>query len=83
MSTEHEPAELAVLTKACADIREHWDTVQIFVTRHEPGQSNTQHAVYGFGNYFARTGHVREWLQREERQAISDIPTQTTTEEDE
>lgn len=42
---------------------EHYDTVQIFVTRHESGEKGgTVHTARGGGNYFARLGQIRNWL---------------------
>ena len=53
--------ELAFLERHCADIGEHFDTVQIFATRFDP-EVGTSNASYGSGNWFARRGQVQDWL---------------------
>lgn len=46
---------------------EHFDAVQIFASRHEPEtEDGTVHVNLGRGNWFARFGHVRTWLVKEE-----------------
>lgn len=55
-------------------LMEHFDTVQIFTTRVEQGtEGGTVNVNLGAGNWFARYGHVRMWLKREEeRPAMGD-----------
>lgn len=49
--------------KACEALGEHFDTVQIFVTRHEPAtEDGTINIAWSEGNWFTRYGQVREWL---------------------
>lgn len=49
--------------KALEELGEHFDTVQIFATRHESGEEGgTINMAYGAGNWFARYGQIREWL---------------------
>lgn len=55
------------LSKLCDEaatrLREHCDSVQIFVTYHgEDGQSTGSYEV-GRGNFFARQGQIQEWLE--------------------
>ena len=42
-------------------LRRHFDSVQIFVTRLEPDQSTVAFAT-GEGNWYAIYGQVQEWL---------------------
>jgi hypothetical protein len=67
MSTEDPDMEL--VKKACQTLMEHFDSVQIFVTRHEPYESEgTVNISYGDGNWFTRYGQVKEWtIKTEER----------------
>ena len=44
-------------------LMEHFDTVQIFVTRYE--NEGTTHLRHGSGNVFARRGQIAEWLTKE------------------
>lgn len=48
---------------ALNSLSEHFDSVQIFVTRHEPAEEDgTIHTAKGVGNWFCRYGQVKEWL---------------------
>lgn len=51
-----------ILQCVLAQLSEHFDTAQVFVTRYEPQEGNTVTANRGTGNFHARTGQVREWL---------------------
>lgn len=68
--------DLKRLQDACHQLGEHFDTVQIFVTRYEPGEKHTVNAHYGIGNWLARYGQMREFLMGKDaqtaHQAISD-----------
>ncbi len=57
--------DLNLCRKATDALREHFDTVQIFVTRHE-GTDGTVNVAFGSGNWFARKGQVSEWLEKED-----------------
>lgn len=55
--------ELELLERHINALAEHFDTVQIFVTRmDEKNSDNTVNACRGAGNWFARYGQVQEWL---------------------
>jgi len=56
--------EVKIVESAARCLMEHFDTVQVFVTRYE--KENTTMLATGFGNWFARHGQVSQWLQREE-----------------
>jgi hypothetical protein len=43
-------------------LSEHFDSVQVFATRHEPTDGGTINVNFGAGNWFARKGQVGEWL---------------------
>lgn len=47
------------------NLMEHFESVQIFVTRCEPDRDGTVHVAYGQGNFFARLGHIDAWLVKE------------------
>ena len=60
--------DLARVKKACSELGEHFDAVQIFASRHEAGElDGTVRIDYGLGNWFARFGHVIHWLHRQRR----------------
>lgn len=48
-------------------LSEHFDTVQIFVSRYDDSEGETAVIHNGKGNYYARYGHVKQWLKVEER----------------
>jgi len=55
--------DLEMLRKSAEALGEHWDSVQIFCTRHESGaKDGTVNVKYGLGNWFSRYGQIREWL---------------------
>lgn len=60
------------LAQALAMLGEHFDTVQIFVTRHEAGSLNgTIGACKGEGNWYARLGYVKEWILQHDGNAFN------------
>lgn len=55
--------DLDKVKRACEQLIEHFDTVQVFVTRHEAGQAGgTINVQFGLGNWYARSGQVHSWL---------------------
>ena len=61
-----EDGDHSIVDKAIDLLGEHFDTVQIFCTRHEGGEG-TVSMNKGIGNWFARRGHVQEWILKEEK----------------
>lgn len=60
-------AHLQMIKNACEKLGEHFDTVHIFSTRHEPAEENgTLSFSWGIGNWFARKGHIEHWVAEEE-----------------
>lgn len=71
MSAESEEkqadADVAIVKRHVAELGEHFDSVQIFVTRFEAGvEQHTVSVQLGSGNWFARMGHIRDWLVKED-----------------
>jgi hypothetical protein len=66
MSAEHE-ADVALVMAAINSLSEHFDSVQIFITRHEDQKTTNINA--GVGNPFTRQGQIREWLIKVDEQA--------------
>lgn len=66
--------DLKRVQDACQVLIEHFDTVQIFCTRHEPEVENgTINVNYGEGNWFARYGLVHEWMTRQDERTRQHI----------
>jgi hypothetical protein len=64
--------DTAVLKSHIARLMEHFDSVQIFVTRHENATGRTCGKRRGDGNWYARFGTVREWVTQQEEQMRMD-----------
>ena len=58
--------ELAIVKSHANQLAEHFESVQIFVTRHIGDEQGTVRINYGSGNAFARYGQVRQWLIQED-----------------
>ena len=62
--------QMDILKDHCARLSEHFDSVQIFVTKHDKLRfRGTRGFTFGCGNWFARYGQVREWIVNEEQDA--------------
>lgn len=58
--------DIAIVQKALDGLGEHFDTVHIFCTRYDPVDDGaTVHLQRGTGNWFARYGQIRNWLEME------------------
>ncbi len=55
-----------------AQLAEHFDTVQVFVSAHLGDDEGTQGMSWGSGNYYARKGQVQTWIQIQEAPDVSD-----------
>ena len=61
-------ADLKLVEDAANALGEHFETVQIFTTRHESGTlDGTSNVNIGVGNWFARYGQVIDWIKRKDR----------------
>ena len=52
--------DAAIISKAVSELSPHFDSIHIFATRHEG--SDTLTISKGHGNWYARSGQIREWL---------------------
>lgn len=55
-----------------AKLMEYSDSVQVFLTVHDPSSGITRHVTHGAGNWFAREGQVREWVVQNEEHSRSE-----------
>ena len=51
-----------VVQRSAAALAEHFDSVQIFVTRHDGGKEVSQSYETGRGNFYTRLGQISEWM---------------------
>jgi hypothetical protein len=66
MREQNREREAKVLNRAIDDLSEHFDTVQVFVTKHEPAEEDgTIEYNAGIGNIYARFGHVEMWVDEQ------------------
>lgn len=63
--------EMELLGRHCSQLGEHFDTIQIFVTRYD--EEGTVNAYRGSGNWFARFGQVQSWLEKKNEQARVEV----------
>lgn len=66
--------DMEQVDRAIAQLMEHFDTVQIFVTRQET--DGTVNCNQGSGNWFARRGQVEDWLVKRVEEAKESIRKQ-------
>lgn len=61
--------DMKMVEKAVNELGDHFDSVQIFVSRYDSGQEDgTVNINIGVGNWYARYGQVMEWcIKQEER----------------
>jgi hypothetical protein len=63
-----EDADMALIKSHVSVLAEHFDSVQVFCTRHDnQNLKGTINVHYGSGDWFARYGHVSAWLKSEEK----------------
>jgi hypothetical protein len=58
--------------KHVAQLGEHFDSVQVFCTKDE-GEAGTASVDLGSGNWFARYGQVREWIEQKDERSRNAI----------
>lgn len=64
---EQRDADMLRVRETCNALMEHFDSVQIFATRHEAGElSGTVQVDFGRGNWFARRGQIHDWCVKED-----------------
>lgn len=51
------------------ELLEHFDSVRIFVTKHEGGKDQTRSFTWGGGNFYAQYGQITEWKFTKEQEA--------------
>lgn len=60
--------------QACISLGDHFDSVQIFVSRHEEGEEHgTVNINFGSGNWFTRRGQIMEWVIKQDETARLEI----------
>lgn len=63
--------DLVRIQDAVSRLGEFYDNVQIFVSHFDPGKG-TISIHTGIGNWHARKGHVRDWLQKADMSDLAD-----------
>lgn len=61
-----------LMAEVIGKLGDHFDSVQIFVTRHEPAVGGTIAFNDGSGHWHARFGQVREWVVKKEERMRMD-----------
>lgn len=73
---------IELLDRITKDLAEHFDAVEIFVSVQDENEG-TAFYEKGTGNYFARYGHVRQWVLSEEHCHNKAIEVEKNPEDDE
>lgn len=56
------PADRNRVEAAASALIEHFDSVRIFVTKHDGEKDATGSFTSGKGNFFAQQGQIAEWM---------------------
>ena len=56
--------EVAIARKAASELMEHFDSVRIFVTKHDGPTDISQETSVGAGNFYAQYGQIRSWIDQ-------------------
>ncbi len=68
----------SILARNADQLSEHFDTVQIFATKYEPGDDGFALSITeARGSWFARYGQVREWVVKIEERSRLDVHEET------
>ena len=57
-----------IVQRAISTLMEHFDTVQVFVSRYDPLTKETYYTDDGEGNFLARIAQIRGWSDRQTEQ---------------
>ena len=73
MSDQHSnqrDTDMALVQQHVDQLMDHFDSVQVFVTRHMPAEHDGTVSInLGAGNWFTRRGQTREWVLVEDERA--------------
>jgi hypothetical protein len=70
---EEERRDLAVVDRALAIVKQHFDNVMIFANRLDiTDGASSVNVQKGLGNYYARYGHCRAWVMKQDESFKSD-----------
>lgn len=71
---EDDNAQFEAVLATARQLGEYFDSVQIFVTRHESGERDgTINVNAGIGNWFTRFGQIKEWVIKQEQNAREQV----------
>lgn len=77
--------EVERIEKVVGQLMEHFDTVQVFATRHDTSDKavgGTLSFNVGRGNWYARMGHIREWIIKEDARVAAQTHREVNEEDD-
>ena len=67
---ETKDADIELLENHITQLMEHFDTVHIFVTRHEGNNCHTVRVDKGAGNWYAKYGQIKLWTKVSEADEV-------------
>ncbi len=78
-NSKQRDSDMAFVQQHVDQLMEQFDSVQVFVTRHMPGEMDGTVSInLGAGNWFTRRGQTREWVIVEDERAR--MPARETNE---
>lgn len=67
---EQYDSDKELICRTARSLAEHFDSVQIFVSRHQPAElDGTMRVSIGTGNWYSRYGQIVEWVNMENERA--------------
>lgn len=73
MNDDNAKREMEIVKGHTERLLEHFDSVQIFVTRNAPEEDGAVRIEYGGGNWFTRYGQVSAWKIREDESVRREV----------
>lgn len=71
-----------LVEKFISDISEHVDSVTVFVNKkRDEGNKGTCNMVNGYGNWYARFGHIVDWVEYQKAAHYYSPPASKTGED--
>ena len=70
MIEDQKDSDIELLENHISQLMEHFDTVHIFVTRHEGNNTQTVRVDKGAGNWYAKYGQIKLWTKVQEYDEI-------------
>lgn len=82
MNDDETNRRLEIIKKHVAQLAGHFDSVEIFVTEYISPEKGTFARSFGTGNWFARYGQIKDWLNQQDIDTEIDLRNQRNEEDE-